>query len=120
MAPRETADELLQRLERENRPVLRQREGELENSLEGFRVGSVPYLNAVPLTRGLDEQIVFLPPSELAAMMRRDELDAGLVSITAVLLEDRYDVLDGMAIASLGEVYSVFLAHKAPLEQAAV
>lgn len=120
MAPRETAEELVQRLDRENRAVQRQREGELENALEGFRVGSVPYLNAVPLTRGLDEQIVFVPPSELAAMMRRDELDAGLVSITAVLFDGRYDILDGMGIASLGEVYSVFLAHKKPVEQAAV
>jgi chorismate dehydratase len=49
--------------------------------------------------------------------LERDELDAGLVSITEVLFKDRYDVLDGIAIASLGEVYSVFLAHRQPLEQ---
>jgi chorismate dehydratase len=51
-------------------------------------------------------------------MLRRDELDAALVSITEVLLNDRYDILDGIAIASLGEVYSVLLAHKKPLEEA--
>jgi chorismate dehydratase len=51
-------------------------------------------------------------------MLRRDELDAALVSITEVLLNDRYDILDGVAIASLGEVYSVILAHKKPLEEA--
>jgi hypothetical protein len=28
-------------------------------------------------------------------MLRRDELDAALVSITEVLLNDRYDILDG-------------------------
>jgi len=27
------------------------------------------------------------------------------------LINDRYDILDGVAIASLGEVYSVLLAH---------
>jgi hypothetical protein len=37
-------------------------------------------------------------------MLRRDELDAGLVSVVEVLLNDRYDVLDGIAVASLGEV----------------
>ncbi len=117
MAPRETAEELAQRYERETRRVNDQRESELENSLAPFRVGSVPYLNAVPLTRGLEEQIQFVVPSKLAEMLQRNELDAALVSITEVLFNNRYDILDGIAIASLGEVKSVFLAHKQPLEQ---
>src|SRR5271169_1643523 len=119
MAPPETAEELAHRFERETRPALLQRESALENSLSPFRVGSVPYLNAAPLTRGLEDQIIFVPPSALAEKLRRDELDAALVSITEVLLTDRYDILDGIAIASLGEVYSVILAHKNPLEEAA-
>ena len=82
-----------------------------------FRIGSVPYLNAVPLTRGIENEIVFATPAKLAEMLRRDDLDAALVSITEVLLTDRYDILDGIAIASLGEVFSVLLAHKKPLEQ---
>ena len=81
------------------------------------RIGSVPYLNAVPLTRGIESEIIFATPAKLAEMLRRDELDAALVSITEVLLNDRYDILDGIAIASLGEVYSVLLAHKKPLEE---
>jgi chorismate dehydratase len=117
LAPPETPEELARRFERETRPALLQREYELENSLSPFRVGSVPYLNAVPLTRGLEEQIHFAPPSELARQLQRDELDAALVSITEVLLQDRYDVLDGVAVASLGEVKSVFLAHRQPLEE---
>jgi chorismate dehydratase len=84
-----------------------------------FRIGSVPYLNAVPLTRGIESELIFATPSKLAEMLRRDELDAALVSITEVLFNDRYDVLDGIAIASLGEVYSVLLAHKQPLEKMA-
>jgi chorismate dehydratase len=51
-------------------------------------------------------------------MLRRDELDAALVSITEVLFNDRYDVLDGVAVASLGEVKSVLLAHRHPLAEA--
>ena len=82
-----------------------------------FRIGSVPYLNAAPLTRDLAGELIFAPPSKLAEMIRRDELDAALVSITEVLLNDRYDILDGIAIASLGEVYSVLLAHKKPLAE---
>jgi chorismate dehydratase len=117
LAPAETPEELARRFERETRPVLLQRESQLENSLAGFKVGSVPYLNAVPLTRGLEEQILFAPPSELARLLQRDELDAALVSLTEVLLHDRYDILDGVAVASLGEVQSVFLAHRQPLAE---
>lgn len=83
-----------------------------------FRIGSVQYLNAAPLTHGLEGEITFATPAKLAEMLRRDELDAALVSITEVLLNDRYDILDGVAIGSLGEVYSVILAHKKPLEEA--
>ena len=118
LARAETAEELAHRFERETRPGLLKRESELEDSLAPFRAGSVPYLNAAPLTRGLEEQLVFAPPSELARRLRRDELDAALVSVTEVLFNDRYDILDGIAIASLGEVQSVFLAHRWPLEEA--
>lgn len=82
-----------------------------------FRIGSVHYLNAAPLTRDIEGELIFTTPAKLAQMLRRDELDAALVSITEVLLNDRYDILDGIAIATLGEVYSVFLAHKKPLTE---
>jgi chorismate dehydratase len=118
MAPRETAEELARRLEHEQRASNRQRESNLEQSLAPFRVGSVRYLNAVPLTRGLEDEVVFATPSELAKMLQRDELDAALVSVTEVLFNDRYDILDGTAIASLGEVKSVLLAHRKPIEEA--
>ncbi|HXF09791.1 MAG TPA: menaquinone biosynthesis protein [Desulfuromonadaceae bacterium] len=81
-----------------------------------FRVGSVPYLNAAPLTRGIESELVYATPTKLADMLRRDELDAALVSITEALFNDRYDILDGIGIGSLGEVYSVILAHRQPLE----
>src|ERR1700733_13535110 len=88
------------------------------NEDKKFRIGSVKYLNAVPLTRGIESELIFATPAELAQMLRRDELDAAYVSSTEVLLNDRYDILDGIAIASFGEVYSVILAHKKPLEEA--
>lgn len=118
MAPPEAMDAVAHRIEREQRSTNLQRESNLERSLGEYRVGSVAYLNAVPLTRGLEEEVVFATPSKLAEMLRRDELDAGLVSVVEVLFNDRYDVLDGIAIASLGEVKSVLLAHRRPLEQA--
>lgn len=91
--------------------------GGLENTTK-FRIGSVPYLNAAPLTRGIESELIFATPAKLAEMLLRDELDAALVSVSEVLLRDRYDILDGVAIASLGEVYSVLLAHTKPIEEA--
>lgn len=96
----------------------RDREFGLEQSLGNFRVGSVKALNAVPLTRGLENQIVYDVPAKLAQMLQRDELDAALVSVVEALFHDRYDILNGIAVASLGEVKSVFLAHRKPIETA--
>jgi chorismate dehydratase len=117
MLPPEAADALAHRVEHEQRAANLQREHELERSLAPFRVGSVCYLNAVPLTRGLEDEVTFATPARLAEMLRRDELDAALVSVVEVLFSGRYDILDGIAIASLGEVQSVLLAHKRPLEE---
>ena len=117
MAGPTSAAELAQRLQREQTLIDRKREEGLEQSLAPMRVGSVPYLNAVPLTRGLEDQIVFAPPAQLAQLLREDKLDAALLSITEPLLHDGYDILDGIAVAALGEVVSVFLAHRKPIEQ---
>ncbi len=116
MAPRETVEETLARVERERRITQNHREKELEES-RAFRIGSVPYLNSVPLTRGIEHETSFIPPSQLAVKLREGELDAALVSITEVLYHDQYDVLDSVAVASLGDVMSVFLAHRKPLEE---
>ena len=114
----ESADDLGRRIEREQLLKQRQQENDLEDiPLAPMRVGSVPYLNAVPLTRGIEDQIMFAPPSRLAELLREEKLDAALVSVTAALFEDRYDILDTIAVAALGEVRSVFLAHRKPLEE---
>lgn len=118
LAPPDSAAEIARRVEHEQRAANQERECGLEQSLAPFRVGTVQALNAVPLTRGLEEEVVFATPAKLAELLRRDELDAALVSVVEVLLTDRYDVLDGIAVASLGEVKSVLLAHRRPLEEA--
>lgn len=117
MAAPDSAEDLARRFEREQRLVSSQREDNLAQTLAPYRVGSVPYLNAVPLTRGLEKEITLVPPSQLGELLARNELDAALVSVTEVLLKDRYDILDGIAVASLGEVKSVFLAHRRPLTE---
>lgn len=117
MAPRDENEHLAHQVQREQTIRDRKREEELEQSLAPTRVGSVPYLNSVPLTRGLEDQIVFAPPAQLAELLKKGDLDAALVSVTEVLFNDGYEVLDGVAVASLGEVKSVFVAHKKPIEE---
>lgn len=118
MAAPDSPEQIARRLEHEQRATQRERESNLAQSLAGFRVGSVKALNTVPLTRGVEDQVIYATPAKLAEMLRRDELDAGLVSVVEPLLHDRYDMLDGIAVASLGEVKSVFLAHRRPLAEA--
>lgn len=118
--PPEPPELLARRVAREKLDQERRTELDLERSLAPFRVGSVEALNAVPLTRGLEDEVLYAPPARLAELLRRDELDAALVSVVETLFTDRYDILDGIAVASLGEVRSVFLAHRRPLEELAV
>jgi predicted solute-binding protein len=82
---------------------------------EDLRIGSVPYLNARPLIYGLNGCVTLCEPAELADRLRRGEFDAGMVPVAEVLSHGRYDVVDGVAIASNGPVRSVFLAHREPL-----
>ena len=81
------------------------------------RIGSVPYLNAVPLSHGLGSGVRLAPPSLLARWLQSGEVDAGLVSVAEVLENDLYDVVDGVGVCSDGPVYSVLLAHRGPLNE---
>lgn len=82
-----------------------------------FRIGSVHYLNALPLTRGLGEDLVRLAPSRLATELHAGRLDAALLSITEALFHPSHQILDGIGILSRGPVYSVGLAHRQPLDK---
>jgi chorismate dehydratase len=86
------------------------------SNLARFRIGSVPYMNSIPLTCGLEDRVIFAPPSQLAGMLENETLDAALVSITEALLHPGYSILDNVAVASDGPVLSVFLATKIPFE----
>jgi predicted solute-binding protein len=76
----------------------------------------VDSLNAVPLTCGLEDQVLFTAPARLARLLEEGRLDAALVSVTELLTKPRYAALDGIAIASHGPVRSVLLAHRVPLD----
>jgi predicted solute-binding protein len=82
-----------------------------------IRVGSVPYLNAKPLTRFISTQITKVDPVQLAADLRADKLDVALVPLMEVMEApaDLYRVVDKLAIGSEREVFSVYLNYSVPL-----
>src|SRR5258708_2122248 len=84
---------------------------------DSVRVGSVPYLNAKPLTSFIASPISLVEPSQLAIDLRAGKLDVALVPIMEVLESpaNTYRVVDKLAIGSEREVYSVYLNYSVPL-----
>jgi chorismate dehydratase len=81
------------------------------------RVGSVPYLNAKPLTRCIASPVTLLEPSRLAADLRAGHLEAALVPLMEVLEAPAglYRVVNGVAIGTRRTVYSVYLNYTGAL-----
>jgi chorismate dehydratase len=82
------------------------------------RVGSLPYLNSEPFFACFEgvEQVPMVP-RELGAVMRRGELDAGLLSLSdALALGDGVDLLP-FGIATPGATGSVHVWSHHPLEK---
>jgi chorismate dehydratase len=86
-------------------------------ALQGFRIGCVQYLNAKPLMWGYQGPVVFEHPSRLAGMLAEGELDIALVPVFELFRGKTYRVVDGVAIASRGPVFSVFLAYRGDLSR---
>jgi predicted solute-binding protein len=76
-----------------------------------IRLGSVPYLNAKPLTRCIASTVRLLEPSRLASDLRAGHLEAGLVPVMEVLEAPAgtYRIVNGVAIGTQRSVYSVYL-----------
>ncbi len=85
--------------------------------MTSLRIATVPYANALPLIWGIEKRLQYLEPSRMADALRRGELDGGLVPIAEVLAHDGYEIVDGCAIASDGEVKSVLMAYEPPIEK---
>lgn len=80
---------------------------------QGLKLGTVPYLNAKPLTIALetrsDVDLVDAPPSKLAKMLAQGTVDAALVSSFALFHEPGARYAPGVGIVSRGPVRSIQL-----------
>jgi chorismate dehydratase len=59
-------------------------------------------------------------PSSLCQKLAHGDLDVALVSSLEYLQNPIYRIVDGVSIAARGPVYSVVLAHEAPLERISI
>jgi chorismate dehydratase len=89
-----------------------------------LRVGSVPYINAAPLTRWLETdeasplvEVVYAPPSVLARQLQARELEVALVSSVELARRDDVRSVADLCIGSRDAVLSVRLFCKTPLRQ---
>jgi len=86
-------------------------------ALHGLRVGCVQYLNARPLIVPYDGEVIFEHPARLSDDLAAGEIDLALVPAFEALRHPHFPIVDGVAIASRGPVYSVFLAMSGPLRE---
>jgi chorismate dehydratase len=86
-------------------------------ALDRLKIGCVQYLNSRPLIHAYDRPIVLAHPSELADELAAGHLDAALVPMFEVLRNPVYTLVDDVAIASSGPVFSVYLAYRRPLRE---
>ena len=79
------------------------------------RLGCVPYLNARPLIHGLEATLEV--PSVLARRFLAGDFDAALIPVYETLRLPNPRIAEGFGIVSAGEVQSVIVAHRHPLER---
>ena len=90
-----------------------------------IRIGYIEYVNAFPFFFGLEQQLagkrvefVRGSPAGINALMRRGEIDIGLVSsLEYALAQEDYYVLSDACIGSGGITNSVILCSKFPIER---
>lgn len=89
-----------------------------------LRVGQIPYLNSEPFYFGLaaaagaNVELHPLAPRVMGQLAAEGGLDAGLFSlIDSVRLEDRFEPLGDFCIACDGEVQSVLLFGRRPIDE---
>lgn len=86
-----------------------------------LRLGAVSYLNTKPLVYGLDASpdqftVRFDVPAKCAALLHEGKVDLGLIPAIEYLRGD-YVIVPDLAIASDGEIASVAIFTRVPIDQ---
>lgn len=79
-----------------------------------YRLGAVPYLNALPLIHYLPEKQTLAPPAALSRLLKIGEVDIATAPIVTLFENPHYTLVPGICIASRGAVKSVKLFFRSP------
>jgi chorismate dehydratase len=87
-----------------------------------YKFGVLPYLNAAPLVHFLPEacsypELIYCKPREMFSVLASRRVDAAIVPVVDYLDIPGLDMVDGLGICADGNVESVLLQCKCPLEQ---
>jgi chorismate dehydratase len=90
-----------------------------------LRISIVEYLNTAPLVWGFTDgplvgkyELSFTTPSQCAEALRRGEADVAIIPAIEYQRIENLVVLPGMAVAAKGEVRSILVVAKKPIELA--
>ncbi len=90
-----------------------------------MRISVVEFLNTAPLVWGFTEgplagkyDLSFTVPSQCAESLRRGEADVAIIPAIEYQRMDNVVVLPGMAVAAKGEIRSLLVVAKKPIERA--
>jgi chorismate dehydratase len=92
--------------------------------LKKIKIGIVNYLNTRPLIYGLQRlpikdrvELIEEYPAKLAEMLKKDEIDIGLVPVAVLPEIPGYKIIGDYGIAAEGEVASVCLFSEVPMQE---
>ncbi len=77
-------------------------------------LGAVPYLNSIPLIRGLNADLRQAPPAVLERLVRIGEVDVATAPVTALFHNPTWRALPGVGIGTKGAARSVLLCTRNP------
>jgi len=75
-------------------------------------IGAVPYVNAIPLIRGLGYEIRKVPPAALDRLLRIGEIDLATAPITVLFEHPQWRAIPGIAIGTAKSARSVLLCTR--------
>ena len=87
-----------------------------------YKFGILPYLNAAPLVHFLSEvcpypELIYCKPREMFSKLADHRVDAAIVPVIDYFDTPGLEMVDGLGICANGNVESVLLQCKCPLEQ---
>ncbi len=82
-----------------------------------MKIGCVPYINALPLIYGIEDEVIKLPPRTLAKLLKEDRLDVALAPSAILFDKKNYKVVPDISISSRGEIKSIVLFYRNKIEE---